>query len=68
MKQRSNGKGETMKKRGRPLKPEGEALDAKLPPARCKSSERAAYEAAAGREGLTLSEWVRAALNRAVEK
>ena len=48
--------------------PEGEALDAFIPATRCKSSEREAFEEAAEDEGLTLSEWVRQTLKKAVEK
>lgn len=48
--------------------PEGEALDAVIPPARCKSSEREAFERAAKKEGLTLSLWIRQTLIQAVEK
>ena len=55
-------------KRGRPAKPEGEALDAIIPATRCKADERAAYDRAAKKEGLTLSEFVRQTLNSAVEK
>lgn len=47
---------------------EGEALDAIIPATRCKSDERAAFERAAKKEGLTLSEFVRQTLNKAVEK
>lgn len=55
-------------RRGRPAKPEGETLDAIIPAIRCKSSERAAFEKAAKKEGLTLSEWTRQTLNQAIEK
>jgi uncharacterized protein (DUF1778 family) len=55
-------------RRGRPAKPEGETLDAIIPATRCKSDERAAFERAAKKEGLTLSEFVRQTLNKAVEK
>lgn len=55
-------------RRGRPAKPEGETLDAIIPATRCKSVERQAYEAAAERAGLTLSEWVRKTLNRGIKK
>jgi uncharacterized protein (DUF1778 family) len=55
-------------RRGRPAKPEGEALDAVIPSARCKKDERKAFERAAKQEGLTLTQWVRLTLNRAVEK
>jgi uncharacterized protein (DUF1778 family) len=47
---------------------EGEALDAVIPSARCKSDERKAFEKAAKKEGLTLTQWVRFTLNKAVEK
>ena len=55
-------------KRGRPAKPEGETLDAIIPATRCKADERAAFEKAAQKKGLTLSQWVRQTLKRAVEK
>jgi len=55
-------------KRGRPAMAEGEALDAVIPSARCKSDERKAFEKAAKKEGLTLTQWVRFTLNKAVEK
>ncbi len=55
-------------KSGRPPKPEGEALDAVIPATRCKSDERAAFERAAKNDGLTLSEWVRQTLKKAVGK
>lgn len=48
--------------------PKGEALDGVIPATRCKASERKAYDAAAKKEGLTLSEFVRQTLNKAVEK
>ena len=47
---------------------EGAALDAIIPASRCKAGERAAFEKAAEREGVTLTQWVRLTLNRAVEK
>jgi uncharacterized protein (DUF1778 family) len=55
-------------RRGRPAKPEGEALDSVIPSARCKSDERKAFEKAAKREGVTLTQWVRLTLKNAVEK
>jgi hypothetical protein len=55
-------------KRGRPPMAEGETLDAVIPSARCKSDERKAFEKAAKKEGLALTQWVRLTLNRAVEK
>lgn len=55
-------------RRGRPAMAEGEALDAVIPSARCKSDERKAFEKAAKKEGLTLTQWVRFTLNKAVEK
>jgi hypothetical protein len=55
-------------RRGRPAKPEGETLDAIIPMTRCKASEREAYNAAAKRAGLTLSEWLRQTLNKAAGK
>jgi hypothetical protein len=48
--------------------PEGEALDAIIPASRCKAGEREAFEKAAAREGVTLTQWVRLTLKRAVEK
>lgn len=68
MKQKSSAKGKPAARRGRPTMPEGEALDSYLPKIRCKSDERQSYEEAAAREGLSLSEWVRQTLNRAVKK
>lgn len=65
MKQESNKK---VVRRGRPAKPEGETLDAVIPAARCKLSEREAFERAAEEEGITLTQWVRLVLKRAVEK
>jgi antitoxin component of RelBE/YafQ-DinJ toxin-antitoxin module len=47
---------------------EGEGLDAVIPSARCKSDERKAFERAAKKAGLTLTQWVRLTLNQAVEK
>jgi predicted HicB family RNase H-like nuclease len=58
---------EKAKKAGRPPKPEGETLDAIIPATRCKSGEREAFEKAAKREGLTLTQWVRQTLKKAVE-
>jgi predicted HicB family RNase H-like nuclease len=52
---------------GRPRLPKGEALG-KPTPIRFQDDERAAFEKAAKKEGLTLSEWVRQTLKRAVEK
>lgn len=53
-------------KSGRPTKPESEKL---YPlPVRCKASERGAYEKAAERARVTLSEWIRKSLNKAAEK
>jgi hypothetical protein len=57
-----------VKKAGRPLKPKGETLDAIIPATRCKADERAAFERAAKKEGLALSEWIRQTLNKATEK
>ena len=48
--------------------PEGEALDSIIPATRCKADEREAFERAAKKEGLTLSEWIRQTLNKAVNK
>ena len=53
---------------GRPRLPKGEALNDIIPASRCKSQERALYEKAAKREGLTLTQWVRQTLNQAIEK
>jgi antitoxin component of RelBE/YafQ-DinJ toxin-antitoxin module len=47
---------------------EGEALDAVIPSARCKKDERKAFEKAAKKGGLTLTQWVRLTLKQAVEK
>ena len=58
----------TIKKVGRPPMPEGEALDSIIPATRCKSDERVAFERAAKKAGLTLSEWVRQTLNKAVQR
>ena len=55
-------------RRGRPTMAAGEALDAVIPSARCKSDERKSFEKAAKSEGLTLTQWVRFTLNKAVEK
>jgi len=55
-------------RRGRPAMAEGEALDAVIPSARCKSDERKAFEKAAKKGGLTLTQWVRFTLKQAVEK
>jgi predicted HicB family RNase H-like nuclease len=52
---------------GRPRLPKGEALG-KPTPIRFQTDERAAFERAAKKEGLTLSEWVRQTLNKAVGK
>jgi hypothetical protein len=60
--------GKKAARRGRPAKPEGETLDAVIPASRCKSSEREAFERAAEKEGVTLTQWVRLVLKRAVEK
>lgn len=54
-------------KRGRPPMPKGQALS-KPTPIRFQDDERAAFERAAKKEGLTLSEWIRQTLNTAVEK
>jgi hypothetical protein len=56
---------EKVKKAGRPPKPENEVLDAIIPATRCKSDERAAFEQAAKRDGLTLSQWIRQTLKAA---
>ena len=56
------------KRVGRPALPKGEALDGIVPATRCKLSERAAFDRAAKKEGLTLSEWIRQTLKQAVEK
>jgi len=57
-----------VKKAGRPPKPEGETLDAIIPATRCKADERAAFERAAKKEGLALTQWVRQTLKKVVEK
>jgi hypothetical protein len=57
-----------VKKAGRPRKAEGETLDAIIPATRCKADERTAFERAAKREGLALSEWIRQTLKEATEK
>ncbi|MBA3713059.1 MAG: hypothetical protein H0W76_11510 [Pyrinomonadaceae bacterium] len=57
-----------LKKVGRPPKPEGESLDAIIPATRCKSKERTAFEKAAKKEGLALTQWVRQTLKQAIEK
>jgi uncharacterized protein (DUF1778 family) len=57
-----------VKRAGRPPKPVGEALDSIIPATRCKEDERAAFERAAKKEGLTLSQWVRQTLKQAIEK
>ena len=54
-------------KRGRPRKPEGEALGDPTP-IRFPDDERALYEKLAKREGKTLSEFVRYTLKQAVGK
>ena len=56
-----------VKKAGRPPLPKGEALG-KPTPIRFLESERTYYEKEAEREGLTLSEWVRKTLNKAIER
>lgn len=55
------------RKVGRPRLPKGEARG-KITPIRFQNDERAAFEKAAKREGLTLSEWIRQTLKQAVEK
>lgn len=57
---------EKVKKAGRPAMQKGEALDAIIPATRCKSDERAMFESAAKKEGLTLSEWIRQTLKTAI--
>jgi predicted HicB family RNase H-like nuclease len=57
-----------VKKAGRPPKAEGEGLDSIIPATRCKASERAAFEIAAKKEGLALSEWIRQTLNKGIKK
>jgi predicted HicB family RNase H-like nuclease len=59
---------EKVRKAGRPPKAKGETLDAIIPATRCKASERAAFERAAKKEGLALSEWIRQTLKEATEK
>lgn len=55
-------------RRGRPPMAEGETLDAVIPASRCKASEREAFERAARRAGLTLTQWVRETLIQAIKK
>jgi hypothetical protein len=52
---------------GRPRLPKGQALG-KPTPIRFQDDERAMFEKAAKREGLTLSEWVRQTLKNAIKQ
>ncbi|MCA1624998.1 MAG: ribbon-helix-helix domain-containing protein [Acidobacteria bacterium] len=52
---------------GRPRLPKGQALG-KPTPIRFQDDERAAFERAAKKEGLTLSEWIRQTLKEATQK
>ena len=51
---------------GRPSLPKGEVK--KVTPIRLGDDERAAFEQAATKAGLTLSEWIRQTLNGAVNQ
>jgi predicted HicB family RNase H-like nuclease len=59
----------TNKKRsvGRPSLPKGEAR-AKVTPVRLQDNERAAFEKAAQKAGMSLSEWIRQTLRSAVNE
>lgn len=65
MKSKSTGKGRAKKGRGRPAK--DDALTATVQ-SRCTLEEYENFKEKAEAEGLTLSEWARATLNKAVEK
>lgn len=57
----------TRKKRGRPVKPEGEARNLALPSIRVNASELSHIEEQAAKAGLSVSHYVRAvAMNRTV--
>ena len=58
---------EATRKVGRPRLPKGKALG-KPTPIRFPDNERALFEKAAKKQGLTLSEWIRQTLKQAVEK
>ena len=60
----STAKRKRKPRRGRPPLPPGEALEAVLP-LRCRTVELAAFKAAAARDGVSLTGWVRAKLRRA---
>ena len=60
----STAKRKDKPRRGRPPLPPGEALEAVVP-LRCRKVELAAFKAAAAREGVSLTSWVRARLRRA---
>jgi uncharacterized protein (DUF1778 family) len=51
---------------GRPSLPKHEVK--KVTPIRLKDDERAAFERAAGKAGLTLSEWIRQSLRVAAQE
>ena len=59
----------TTKKRsvGRPSLPKGEAR-AKVTPVRLQDTERAAFEKAAQKAGMSLSEWIRQTLKVAAQE
>lgn len=61
----SKRKRRTPPRLGRPPLPPKEALSAVLP-IRCRGGEKRAFEAAAKRQGLSLSAWIRDTLKRAV--
>jgi hypothetical protein len=52
---------------GRPSLPKGEAR-AKVTPVRLQDNERAAFEKAAEKAGLSLSEWIRQSLRVAAKE
>lgn len=54
-------------KRGRPVLPEGEAAEERLQ-VRAKAAEKAEWQAAADRAGMSLSAWIRDRLNRAAKR
>jgi predicted HicB family RNase H-like nuclease len=55
------------RKVGRPKLPKGKALG-KPTPIRFQDDERATFEKAAKKEGLTLSEWIRQTLKQAIRQ
>lgn len=58
---------ETKRGRGRPPKPPGETLG-ELLQIRIADDERAAYQQAADKTGMTFSAWVRDRLNKAARR